>query len=711
MSQLPNTTANDTQPGSLLQSVFNRDPYLKSTPVGCYELVEEVPSWASFLPGWKLLENAKVFIEDWPFVVRFAIDCSEQGGFWRLFAYICFQFAQSIMPAGSLYFSGRLMNVISDFVKKEAVDQTRFYHAAGSLLLWKVLELQIKTIYKAHVRAPLKRRIDVYFEDLILQAKVRLDLPTYKDPIVKTKFKQLKPLRSHGQGWRIFSEVFITLFALVSMVSELVVLWALLSEEEGGTTFALIAAIRPVIDLLSYSTWSPEVFYTRLVNPAALKIKKLLKLASEERYRKHVVADGLQDYIPDEMARLRLDLGNARTDNPRNILWEQKTPFGAIVSYFSAVSSDLPMMNILCIIFVWTAVWNGSSFPLTSLTLLTNTTKSLGWKIDDVVRSLRDIAGFHTTLRTLYEVLAIENQVKDGDHDYPLSSNDGLGMKIEFKSVSFSYPEEKSQSLDDMSFVIGAGQLCVIVGENGCGKSSTVNLISRAYDATKGEILIDDTPITSFTAKSLRKAQTILYQDFVKYPTSIGENIGFGDVKHISNLSRIRKSAESASALSFIESQSSGFDTRTETPPSLWSSLSRARVDGPLQKQIKKYEEEVSISGGQWQRLAIARSFMRIMSDAEEEKKTNRIKLLIYDEPSSALDPRAEFELFEKLRTERRSRTLIFITHRFGHLTKYADLILYMKDGKILEKGTHAELLALDGGYAQLYNVQAQAFS
>ncbi|KAF8323978.1 P-loop containing nucleoside triphosphate hydrolase protein [Clavulina sp. PMI_390] len=698
------TTEKDAQSKSLLKSVLDHDVYVTSTVLGCYEILEEVQSWASLLPGWKVFENAKVFIEDWPFVARFAVDCMEQGGFWLLFTYTCFRLAMSITSAGSLYLSGRLMNVISDFVKKETIDQTRFYHAAGSLLVWKLMEVQVDRIYTLQVQVPLRVRIDAYFEDLILQAKVRLDLPTFKDPVVKTKFEQLKPSYSSGQGWKIFSGVFTTFTSLISIVTELAVLWALLREEEGGTTFALIAGIRPLVDILSYSAFYPQVFYTRLVNPALREIKKLGKLGTEEEFRKHVVADGLQDFIIEDMARLRRELGGTRTDNPWEILWEQTSPFEKVISYFSAISEDLPL-----ILFVWMSVWNGSSFPLTSLTLLTNTTKSLGWQIDGVMRNFRQMGGFHKTLRTLYEVMAIENLVKDGDHDYPLISNSNLGMKIEFKSVSFSYPGKDATSIDDMSFTIGAGQLCVIVGENGCGKSSTVNLISRIYDATKGEILIDDTPITSFKTKSLRKAQTILYQDFVKYPTSIGENIGFGDVEHISDTTRLHDSAESAGALSFIKAQSSGFDTQIETPSTVWSSLSRAKVDGPLQKWVKEYEQEVAVSGGQWQRLAIARSFMRVKRD-DEDKGTNQVKLLVYDEPSSALDPKAEFELFEKLRTERRNRTLIFITHRFGHLTKYADVILYMKDGKILEKGTHAELLALDGSYAHLYNVQAQAF-
>ncbi|KAF8307960.1 P-loop containing nucleoside triphosphate hydrolase protein, partial [Clavulina sp. PMI_390] len=276
-------------------------------------------------------------------------------------------------------------------------------------------------------------------------------------------------------------------------------------------------------------------------------------------------------------------------------------------------------------------------------------------------------------------------------------------------SVSFKYPRKDDDVLSDLSFTIQPGQLCVIVGENGCGKTSTVNLLGRMYDVTEGEILVDDVPIREWKGDDLRRAQAVLYQNFYHYETTIGGNIGYGDIDHFDDQERIRACAEAAGATSFIEKQPSGFDTEIFSQYSEWSELSKIKPDGPLQKKINELEQSVDLSGGQWQRLAIARTFMRMIGDANGQDVPNT-KLLCFDEPSSALDPKAEFELFEKLRAERGKRTLIFITHRFGHLTKYADIILYMKEGRIVEQGTHAELVALGGSYAHLYNVQAQAF-
>ncbi|KAF8324015.1 P-loop containing nucleoside triphosphate hydrolase protein, partial [Clavulina sp. PMI_390] len=346
--------------------------------------------------------------------------------------------------------------------------------------------------------------------------------------------------------------------------------------------------------------------------------------------------------------------------------------------------------------------------PLASLTLISSTASSITWRLRETGNEFRNMTSFHKSVRTLYEVIEWGNEMKDGKINYP---NDGQsdGMKIEFRSVSFKYPQKDDDVLSDLSFVIQPGQLCVIVGENGCGKTSAVNLLGRMYEATEGEILVDDVPICDWKGDDLRRSQAILYQNYYHYWTTIGENIGYGDIRQFENRQRIRKCAEAAGALSFIEKQPLGFDTQVYPRRSQWSETHKMKPDGPLEKKVQELERSLDLSGGQWQRLAIARTFMRIIRD-EDGKSVPATRLLCFDEPSSALDPKAEFELFQKLRAERGKRTLIFITHRFGHLTKHADIILYMKEGRIIEKGTHAELVALGGSYAQLYNVQAEAF-
>ncbi|KAF9515917.1 hypothetical protein BS47DRAFT_1293213 [Hydnum rufescens UP504] len=357
------------------------------------------------------------------------------------------------------------------------------------------------------------------------------------------------------------------------------------------------------------------------------------------------------------------------------------------------------------ILFALRSIHSPGTIPLKSLTLLTTTITTLGYRIQTLLYYTRSTSGYRKTIVALYQALEIKNILKDGDIPYPAPDVPVPGgMKVEFRNVSFQYPEKDTAVLKNMSFTLNPGQLMVIVGENGCGKSSTVKLLNRLFDMSEGAILIDDLPIETYVAADVRRAQAVMSQEFVKYPLTIRENIGLGSVDHVDDIDRIHRATKLGGAFDFINELPLGFETDIEARSDAWSSMHKAKEGGPLKTKLKELEGEFEISGGQWQRLAISRTLMRAMDNDD-------IRLLCFDEPSSALDPKAEFELFERLRDFRGQKTLIFITHRFGHLTKFADVILYMKNGEITEQGTHAELLAKGEEYAHLYNIQAQAFS
>lgn len=243
---------------------------------------------------------------------------------------------------------------------------------------------------------------------------------------------------------------------------------------------------------------------------------------------------------------------------------------------------------------------------------------------------------------------------------------------LELRHVSFTYPEQSAPVLRNVSFTLGAGETVALVGENGAGKSTLVKLLTRLYDPTGGEILLDGVPLRDYDLASARQRMTVVFQDFARFSLSAQHNIGVGDAVHADDLERVRAAAAWAGADAVLARLPKGLET-------------------PL---TRTFEGGVDLSGGEWQKVAMARAAMR---DAA---------LVILDEPTAALDAQAEYELFQRFRELAAGRTVLLISHRFSTV-RMADRILVMEGGEIVEAGSHEELLALSGRYATLYEMQA----
>ncbi|KAJ7041950.1 P-loop containing nucleoside triphosphate hydrolase protein [Mycena alexandri] len=281
------------------------------------------------------------------------------------------------------------------------------------------------------------------------------------------------------------------------------------------------------------------------------------------------------------------------------------------------------------------------------------------------------------------------------------------------KNVKFSYPGGKSDgnALHDISFSIKPGQLVVIVGPNGSGKSTLLKLLTRLFDCTSGQVLVNEEDIRECKLSDLRSATAVLAQDYQIFPLSLAENIGMGNPEVVADQKLIQDSARKGGADTFISKRVDKYSTVLE--PKAIHLLGQAAFKGDGSEIAQIYcnskEEKEEISGGEQQRVAASRTFMRLTC--------GEVKLIIADEPSSNLDPRGESEMFRNLLNERQGKTMIFVTHRFGHLTKQADLILCMKDGHLVEQGTHDKLMEIRGEngergeYCKLYEIQARPFT
>jgi ABC-type multidrug transport system fused ATPase/permease subunit len=275
-------------------------------------------------------------------------------------------------------------------------------------------------------------------------------------------------------------------------------------------------------------------------------------------------------------------------------------------------------------------------------------------------------------LSNLYEFLEEEIPPPPGDAYQGPHPGDGL----RFEQVGFTYPGSDTPSLRDVSLHLRPGQKLAIVGENGSGKTTLIKLLTRLYTPDTGRILLDGLDLQEWHIEALRQRIGVIFQNFVKYQFTIGENIGAGDVEHLDDEARWALAAARGTALPLIESLPDGFNTR----------LGRWFKDGR------------ELSGGQWQKIALSRAFMR-----------NRADLLVLDEPTSAMDAEAEIQVFEHVRSMTQNQMAILISHRFSTV-RMADQILVLVDGTIQEQGTHAELLATGGRYARLFALQAAGY-
>ncbi|KIJ42768.1 hypothetical protein M422DRAFT_229166 [Sphaerobolus stellatus SS14] len=689
---------------------------------GVWTIMTQVPISRSWVhPGKSFLGKYKEVHEGLPTLFRFLQECYDVAPY-LMIVYVIVGILESMGDAVELYFSSLILNLVQDGVTSGNIDGPALIRAIALRVLFSVWRSMIGN-FRTSIVDITSNRVRYLFDERIIRANVRLDLPTYKELEISDQINTTFGVSTrYTSAWTMLEALLGKVKLFTGIFSQIGALYSVLRAQQGGIWFGAICLMKAVYNTLDtaggFVGFYDSVSFIWMSNPHYRRMKSLVGLLDWAEHRVEIISDGLSNYIQKEWIKARKLLGDLSDDysGPGS---EDRKPLWRI--FLSSIVSDIPLL-----FYSIHAYFKPTSFSLPALTLIQQGSNSLTWNIQSIFRERDSVFQILRQVKELYAIEQFENKLKDGNLKYPEDVPESRGMGVTFEDVSFSYPGNTNinEVIKNVSFSIKPGQVVVIVGINGSGKSTLLKLFNRLYDPTSGKIYIDGISLTSFVSADVRRSMAMLYQTYSHYPLSIGENIALGhpeiagllnvdedqednekaQLKKTAVIENIAEAAKLGGSFDLIQEQKNKFDAVLEPSSHGWSTTSE-NLSQAFKDKMEEINKKADVSAGQWQRLALSRLFFRAQSDL--------VKLVAADEPSASLDPQMEYELFERLRnlSTTQGKTMIYVTHRFGYLTKHADQILVMQQGKLVEQGKHVDLVKQDGEYAKLYKLQAEAFT
>jgi ATP-binding cassette, subfamily B, bacterial len=395
--------------------------------------------------------------------------------------------------------------------------------------------------------------------------------------------------------------------------------------------------------------------------PIRRQLDYLRLLGGSKEAAKELKLFGLKNFLSERFTRLSDDIYKENVALSRRKL---------IAGSFLSVVGTMGYYSAYVFV-IWRTV--GGALSIGTLTFLAGAIQQASSNIEQIfstVAAIGDQALFLTDLLAFFEM-----QPTIRSKPTALAAPRPMMHGIEFRNVSFRYPGNSRLVLDRINFQLRREERLALIGENGQGKTTIVKLITRLYDPTEGQILLDGIDLREYDLEDLHREIGVIFQDFMRYEMTARENIAVGRVEEINNLELLQTAAQKSMADLVIGRLSKGYE----------------------QMLGRRFDEGVDLSGGEWQKVALARAYLR---DAQ---------LLILDEPTAALDARSEFEVFQRFSELTSGKTALFISHRFSTV-RMADRIIVLENGKIAEEGTHAQLASLGGRYAEMFEMQASSY-
>jgi ATP-binding cassette subfamily B protein len=528
--------------------------------------------------------------------------------------------------------------------------------------IWKLVALELALAIASDVLGRANTLCDSLLGDRftnrvsvrLMEHASRLDLASFEDPVFYDKLDRARRQTTSRMG---------LLAALLSIGQDAVTLASL---SAGLIVFSpwlmvlLAAAVIPsFLGETHFTSLAYSVLYKR--TPERRKLDYLRLLGASVQSAKEIKVFGLGAYLSKHYDEVSADIFKEN-----KILAVRRAFLGSALNVVSTGGYYGAYAAVL-------ARTLAGAVSLGSFTFLTGAFNRSRAYIEKILSGFNDISEQAVFLKDLFEFFAMEPTI--GTVPNALPAPRPIRQGFEFRDVGFSYAGSDRMVVQNINFVLHPDEKLALIGENGAGKTTLVKLLARLYDPTEGRILLDGTDLREYDVEDVRREIGVIFQDYMRYDLLVRENIGFGKVDSLGDRLRVESAAAKSLAKGVIDRLPNGYD----------------------QMVGRRFEGGVELSGGEWQKFALARAYMR---DAQ---------LLILDEPTATLDARAEYEVFQRFSELTRARMAVLISHRFSTV-RMADRILVLADGSIQEQGTHEQLLSLGGRYAELFELQAAGY-
>jgi ATP-binding cassette subfamily B protein len=560
---------------------------------------------------------------------------------------------RALLPLAMLWVSKLILDGVVAWIRRGSGN------AAG---LWKLVALELGLAVLSDLLARANSLVDSLLGDRftnrisvrLIEHATQLDLASFEDPVFYDKLERARRQTTGRIG---------LLAAVLNVAQDTL---SLISLSAGLIVFSpwlvilLVAAVIPAfLGETHFTTLAYSVLYRWTPQRRLLDYIRLLGASNQSA--KEVKIFGLGTHLAE---RYR-EVSNRIYEDNKKVAVKR-----ASVGFLLNLVSTGGYYGAYAVVLIRTLA---GAISVGTFTFLTGAFSRSRMYIEKILQSFTDISDQALYLKDLFEFFEMEPSIRSLPDALPAPRPIRGGF--EFRNVGFAYPGSSLMVVENINFRLETQEKIALIGENGAGKTTLVKLLARLYDPTAGQILLDGVDLREYDVEDLRKEIGVIFQDYMRYELLAKENIGFGKIEDLADHARIELAAQKSMAFQVIGKLPNGYD----------------------QMIGRRFDGGVDLSGGEWQKFALARAYMR---DAQ---------LLILDEPTATLDARAEYEVFRRFAELTKGRMAVLISHRFSTV-RMADRILVLQNGRIREQGTHNHLVALGGQYAELFELQAAGY-